>query len=214
MELRDILALPGRRTFDNREAWLDARRGWVGGSDIAAIMGDNPWRKARDVVADKLGVGKPFYTSPAMWWGTHLEQANMEGFEKLSGLRCEYSQDVYVKGPIGVTLDGLIVDRGPGENPGWVDWRGDALEELPAILELKNSALTTVAKWPKGCPPKYYWWQCQAGMYVTGLTQAALVVKVGSAGMVAYGIDYDEESMLRAVEAADALMEEVRELSV
>lgn len=213
MSSRDILALPGRRTFTSRSEWLDARKGWIGGSDIAAIMGDSPYRTREDVVLDKLGRGKAFYYNKAMWWGTFLEEKNMEAFEKLSGFVCEYSQDVYCKGDIGVTLDGLVVDAYVGDNERWVKWYGDPAElaaGLPAILELKNSSKTTVAKWGDG-PPKYYWWQCQAGMYVTGLTHAVLVAKVGSAGMNAYVIEYDELAMEVASAEATKVMNEVRD---
>ena len=39
-----------------REEWLDWRRKGIGGSDAAAIMGISPFRTARDIYYDKLGI--------------------------------------------------------------------------------------------------------------------------------------------------------------
>lgn len=40
----------------SREQWLEYRRLGIGGSDVAAIMGTSPFRTARDVYYDKLGI--------------------------------------------------------------------------------------------------------------------------------------------------------------
>lgn len=37
-------------------AWLAWRRKGIGGSDAAAILGISPWRTARDLYDDKLGI--------------------------------------------------------------------------------------------------------------------------------------------------------------
>ncbi len=39
-----------------REEWLDWRRRGIGGSDVSAIMGISPFRTARDIYYDKLGI--------------------------------------------------------------------------------------------------------------------------------------------------------------
>ena len=40
----------------SREQWLEYRRLGIGGSDVAAITGISPFRTARDVYYDKLGI--------------------------------------------------------------------------------------------------------------------------------------------------------------
>ena len=40
----------------SREQWLEYRRLGIGGSDVAAIIGISPFRTARDVYYDKLGI--------------------------------------------------------------------------------------------------------------------------------------------------------------
>jgi hypothetical protein len=39
-----------------REEWLDWRRRGIGGSDVSAIIGISPFRTARDIYYDKLGI--------------------------------------------------------------------------------------------------------------------------------------------------------------
>ena len=39
-----------------REDWLNYRRRGIGGSDVAAILGISPFRTARDIYYDKIGV--------------------------------------------------------------------------------------------------------------------------------------------------------------
>ena len=39
-----------------REEWLNYRRRGIGGSDVAAILGVSPFRTARDIYYDKIGV--------------------------------------------------------------------------------------------------------------------------------------------------------------
>ena len=39
-----------------RDDWLNYRRRGIGGSDVAAILGVSPFRTARDIYYDKLGV--------------------------------------------------------------------------------------------------------------------------------------------------------------
>ena len=40
----------------SREEWLNYRRQGIGGSDVAAVLGVSPFRTARDVYYDKLGI--------------------------------------------------------------------------------------------------------------------------------------------------------------
>ena len=42
----------------SRDEWLAYRRYGIGGSDAAAILGISPWRTARDLYYDKLGIAE------------------------------------------------------------------------------------------------------------------------------------------------------------
>jgi putative phage-type endonuclease len=55
------------------EQQLNERRLGIGGSDIAAIMGCDPWKTINDVYNEKLGVGGAKPTSLPMELGSYLE---------------------------------------------------------------------------------------------------------------------------------------------
>lgn len=53
--------------------WLAKRKMGITGSDIAAIMGLNPWKTREQVYLDKIGQGKPFTGNDATRAGQRLE---------------------------------------------------------------------------------------------------------------------------------------------
>ena len=60
-------------TPEEKIAWLDARKRGVSGTDVAALMGLNPYKKEADVLMDKLGRGKEFVGNAATRAGNKLE---------------------------------------------------------------------------------------------------------------------------------------------
>lgn len=58
---------------NSREEWLNNRRKGIGGSDIAAIVGLDPFRSAYDVYLDKIGEAEPVEDNDFMKWGRLLE---------------------------------------------------------------------------------------------------------------------------------------------
>lgn len=60
-------------SYHDREKWLEERKKGLGGSDAAAILGLNPYRTARDVWADKMGLTGEVEITPAMQRGIVLE---------------------------------------------------------------------------------------------------------------------------------------------
>ena len=65
-----------------RQTWLEERRKGLGGTDISAILGLNPWRTAYDVYLDKIGEAKPTEENMAMKMGTLLEPIIAEIYEE------------------------------------------------------------------------------------------------------------------------------------
>ena len=58
----------------SREEWLEWRRGGIGGSDAATIVGLNPYRSRLELYADKLGMMPEKEDSEAMRIGRDLEE--------------------------------------------------------------------------------------------------------------------------------------------
>jgi putative phage-type endonuclease len=82
MEAYDILI-----DTDDETAWLKARKRVLTASDMAAVLGLNPWKSALDVYLDKQGPSEPREDNDAMWWGRHLEGKIAEAYSdgKYSG---------------------------------------------------------------------------------------------------------------------------------
>ncbi|MDE2097444.1 MAG: YqaJ viral recombinase family protein [Patescibacteria group bacterium] len=53
--------------------WYETMATTIGGSEIAAVMGCDPYKKYADIVASKLGIGKGFSGGVACWWGSMFE---------------------------------------------------------------------------------------------------------------------------------------------
>jgi putative phage-type endonuclease len=95
-------------------AWFQQRKGRVTGSNVAAILGDDPYRTADDVlramVRDYHGVESEFPDNPAMAWG-RANEANAIGlFELSTGLDVKKCGFFPYESWLGASPDGLIGD--------------------------------------------------------------------------------------------------------
>ncbi len=60
--------------FRQRSAgWLAAKLNSIGGSELATVLGCNPYCKLPELVRQKAGLGPKFAGAPPVWWGTLLE---------------------------------------------------------------------------------------------------------------------------------------------
>ncbi len=75
--------------------WLEARRGGIGGSDVAAILGLSPWKTPLDVYLDKTGQSEPEEENEAMYWGTILEDIVAREFMKRTGLKVRRRNQIF-----------------------------------------------------------------------------------------------------------------------
>jgi putative phage-type endonuclease len=74
----------------DRIQFLLERRSGIGGSDIAAIAGENPHRKSIQVYLEKIGMSDPFEENVRMRVGTYTEPLNMELLAEKAGNRLRY----------------------------------------------------------------------------------------------------------------------------
>jgi len=63
--------------------WHEWRSHGIGGSDAPAIMGENPWKTATQLLLEKLGTGQKQATNAAMARGTALEPEARKQYEML-----------------------------------------------------------------------------------------------------------------------------------
>ena len=104
----------------DRSAWLDWRRGGIGASDIAGILGISPWASPFSVWADKVGVLPEEEPSTVMKAGRWLERGVAPWFADETGFdvageqtACQHSSDPIAR----CTLDGAVFTAAEHEAP-------------------------------------------------------------------------------------------------
>ena len=65
--------------------WLNQRKKGIGGSDIAAIVGLNPWNTPVDVWMQKTGRVPPKEETASMHWGHNLESVIADEYSRVTG---------------------------------------------------------------------------------------------------------------------------------
>lgn len=94
--------------------WFNARNGRVTGSNVAAILGDDPYRTADDVlramVREYHNAPSEYDDNPAMAWGRANEETAIGEFELDTGLTVQKCGFFPYEGWLGASPDGLIGD--------------------------------------------------------------------------------------------------------
>ena len=150
----------------SREDWLAFRREGIGGSDTAALLGISPWRTARDLYYDKLGVAAASLDIEDNWVqlevGTLLEPLVARIFQKRTGLKI-FKRKAMFRHP---QYPWMLADL-------------DYLVELPgggtAILEIKTTNYNARDNWwynGQELVPVYYESQARHYMSVMNIDRA------------------------------------------
>lgn len=155
-----------------------ARRGYIGSSDAAAILGLDPWRNAADVYWQKVGEAD-VPPNPAMEAGNKLESVVLDYAEKELGR--ELLRDVFNASDIFCANHDAIVARhpegveaktsgitGPGFNDQWGEAGTDQIPEHVVV-------------------------QCQHQMFVANLQLVWVPVLIGGRGFQIYKVDRNDE---------------------
>lgn len=136
--------------------WLKQRQIGIGGSDVGAIIGVNPYKTAYDVWLEKTS-DIPVVTddNPAMKAGRMLEQAVAEWFSSETGFDIITPKEANIKGKI---KNWYIANVDRFVNTG---------KEM-AVLECKTASSYAVSNWDTDIPMTYYF-QLMHYLNVTGL---------------------------------------------
>jgi putative phage-type endonuclease len=103
------------------EAQLAFRRGHIGGSEIAAVVGVNPYAGPHAVWLDKMGLESPRGENPRMTWGSLHEPTILPHFAKVNGVVARTAKEVWPRSvdgtlrsenhPVaGASPDGVVLD--------------------------------------------------------------------------------------------------------
>lgn len=63
----------------------------IGGTDIGAIIGVNPWKGPMDVYLEKIGITEPQEDNEAMWWGREMEPTLAKRYAKEKNIEIIHS---------------------------------------------------------------------------------------------------------------------------
>ena len=147
----------------NHEAWLKHRKKYIGGSDVACILGLNPWKTNVQLFKEKKGLLVPDDLSgnEAVEYGTQVEE-HIRAIFALNHPELEVSYVPYnswhnTEYPfLAASLDG---------------WSREKATDRKGIVECKSALITNQAqaeKWKDNHIPDYYY--CQVLDYL-GVTE-------------------------------------------
>jgi putative phage-type endonuclease len=172
-----------------REVWLEARREGIGGSDIAAIMGESPWLSALMVYHSKIDGTSACDDSERMLWGRRLEQIIAQETARRLGWELLHTPGI----------------RRHPKNDRWIASIDNALNSPDGIvgLEVKTAGGEQRPSWDEGLP-RHYYLQVQWYLMVTGWKSFIISVLFGGNTPRAYAIDPDEDCFASMAAAADA----------
>lgn len=195
--LAEFVAEWKARGFVQRtKPWTDSMATTVGGSEIASLLGRNPYGKTADVVLSKIALlrGETTWTGggEGCWWGTLFEDvigavvAVDLGSELLGDELCIHgvfpghrnSPDGYIVARFGLRPGAeelQLVTTAPADQAGpWepIGPGGAPFLEKILLLEFK----CPISRKPEAAIPKQYWPQVQSGLAVSPLAHRGLFV--------------------------------------
>ena len=146
--------------LDSREAWLEHRKKGIGGSEISAVIGANPYMSNTELWELKTGRKEPLDISqePCVVYGTFAEEYIRKMFElRNPQYAVHYKENNSFKNDkykfAQASVDGWLYDK-----QGWL-----------GIWECKTTEImnrTMLDKWKDGIPQNYF---CQVILYMAVL---------------------------------------------
>ena len=120
----------------DKNQWLKQRQRGIGGSDISAVLGVNPWKTSYDLWLEKTGRAPlETATTPAMQRGTILEPVVADLYAEETGRRLRKSNQI-LKHPDHVEIDDVSNSPDSLENVNSTTATyGDAGTALAPVLE-------------------------------------------------------------------------------
>lgn len=157
------------------EQWLEERKKTIGGSEIGAILGMNPWQSAYSLWAERTGRIPSFDGNMATKVGTFLEEFVAQLFEEESGKKVQRTNYIYrntnYEG-LHASPDRLLV----GEDAG---------------LEIKTTSAYNSGKFKGVEFPQQYYAQAVQYMAVTERRQWYIAVLIGNTDFRIYHLTRD-----------------------
>lgn len=157
--------------FKNREDWLKGRSHSIGGSDVSALVGMNPYRTNHDLWMDKIKGQRVQVTNDLIEHGIALEPILRSWFAESYGERywVYYQKDAVLKSNklsfASYSPDGLLLDITNGKTGVW---------ECKTTLIQSGAQLDS---W-RDAIPQHYYLQTLWGLIVTGFDFVILTAEL------------------------------------
>lgn len=163
-----------RINFDNREQWLEARKDGIGASEVATVVGLNPYETPLELWRRKVGIDPAKDENAAMRRGHYCEDAVAQWWAHETG------RDIIQASAV----DFMFVDREKDYlrvSPDRTFWLPDMArnDDNKGILECK----TTNMKVDPDDLPKWWFCQLQMNLGVAGYSH-------GSIAWLGYGFEF------------------------
>lgn len=165
-----------------REEWLEARRRGIGGSDVSAIMGLNPYRSALSIYMDKVGAVPVDASemSEQAYWGTVLEEPIARRFAELHPeLTVRRNNNILINSDYPFAIANIDREiRDGNETYG---------------LEIKTVGIRSAKFWEDNDVPLAYVLQVSHYMLVTGWQKFIIAALVGGQKYIERTVERDED---------------------
>lgn len=161
----------------SRSEWLEVRRQGIGGSDVGAILGINPYKSPVQVYREKIGEVGEQEDNEAMEHGRDLEGYIRIKFQQRTGKKVTKMPFVYQHPThpfLLANIDGWVVDENAG-------------------LECKNVSEWRRNEWENNQVPNEYKLQCNHYMSVMGADRWYVCAFIGGNKIEIREIERDQE---------------------
>ena len=166
--------------YANEEDWHTLREKRIGGSDIGAILGVNPYKSIIDVYIDKTE-GSTFKGNNATHWGHMLESTIIKEFasrhKELQVFDAPFS---IVDNFLIANLDAVLRDK---ENGNF------------GVLEIKTTSLWNKKEWEEDTIPQSSYAQVQHYLMLSGYKFAYVAVLIGGQEYKEFKVERSEEDI-------------------
>lgn len=190
---KQALAIPTKDL--PREDWLRLRQSGIGGSDISAIMGFNPYKTAYDLYHDKINDVVADAQSDAAYWGTILEDVVAKEYALRNDCKVQ-KVNYMIRHPkfdfALANIDRAVINPSISGNVRLKDGKLTTNK----LLEVKTASEYMKNVWGDEASdqvPDNYNLQCQWYMGITGVDECDLALLLGGNKYRQYNIKFDAE---------------------
>ena len=191
--LRKILD-KSNMTDEDWQAYREKQKG-IGGSDVATILGLNPYKTPFTLWLEKTGqIEPPVLNNEYIEWGNILEPVIREKFAKETGFEV-YENPWVMQHQIHdfmvANIDGEVIDP--------------QFEGKPGVLEIKTAGERMRDQWEEG-PPNHYMLQIQHYLAVLDYDYAYVAVLIGGNSFKYFLIERDDYIIDQVIQAEAEFM--------